>query len=191
MNLVCFCGPHAAGKGEVAKSVFQFFGEGILERVVPCTTRPPRPCELHGREYYFISEEKFGAHVLAEEFAWWTQIRSDQRSGTLKTELFNRRRALVDILPSGARTMRDVLQSEGKGEALLIFIHASQEERRQRILARDPGAVTKLDAMMRHDPVDSDLDHYLDFDFIIENPDGKFEDSVSAAIGMIRKFLRT
>lgn len=191
MYLVCFCGPHAAGKCEVARSVFQFFGEDILERIVPCTTRPPRPGELHGRDYYFISEDEFGRHVANGEFAWWTHIRSDQRSGTLKQELLGRQRALVDILPVGARTMRDFLRSERKGEALLIFINAPKEERRQRILERDPNAITKLDAMMDHDPVDENPDLYGDFDVIIDNPNGKFDETVSTAISFIGRFLRT
>lgn len=192
MKLVAFCGPHAAGKGDVGKGVFKFFGEGVLERIVPCTTRHPRPGEKHGREYYFLSEEEFESHYRAGEFAFDVRIRGSQRSGTLKSELLSKERAIVDIVPQGARVMRDLLLKEKKGQSLLVFIYASEEERRRRIKIRDP-RVTDLEVerMIRHDPVDPNPNLYCeDFDLFVQNADGCLAQSIHTVATVIRHFLR-
>lgn len=49
-------GPSAAGKGTVCKRIL---AETDLELSVSATTRKPRPGEIHGREYYFLTEEEF------------------------------------------------------------------------------------------------------------------------------------
>jgi len=191
MHLITICGEHAAGKNDVAIGVFQFFGNNVLERVVPCTTRPPRPGELHGREYYFISEEEFELQHREGQFVFDVRIRETQRSGTLKSELFSKNRALVDIVPEGARRMRDLLLREQKGQSLLIFIHASVEERRRRIRFRDPEVSDeKLEQMIQHDPVPADLGLYQDFDLIVENPDGEIDKTVNTVVAAVQRFLQ-
>lgn len=55
--LVVLSGPSGAGKGTVLKSLLA--GGGGVRLSVSATTRAPRPGEVHGREYYFISREKF------------------------------------------------------------------------------------------------------------------------------------
>ena len=189
MKLVAVCGPHAAGKNDVAKRLFEFFGGDILERVVPCTTRPPRPGELHGREYFFIKSEEFEVLHQAGKFVFDVTIRDSQRSGTLKSELLGKKLALVDVVPQGARLMRDLIVSRG-GQALLVFVHASERERRKRIKVRDPQVSDEqVERMILHDPVSSDLGLYSDFDLVIENPDGCIDQTVFVVISAIKSFL--
>jgi len=49
-------GPSAAGKGTICKTLTEFTD---IELSVSMTTRPPRPGEVEGKSYYFVSEEKF------------------------------------------------------------------------------------------------------------------------------------
>ncbi len=63
--LVVLSGPSGAGKGTVLKSLLSA-GEGI-RLSVSATTRSPRPGEADGREYYFISREKFVRMAAAGE----------------------------------------------------------------------------------------------------------------------------
>jgi guanylate kinase len=78
-------GPSGAGKGTLIK--------GLLERVpgmevaVSATTRPQRPGEVDGREYWFLSDEEFSRRVDANEFLEWVPYVSGRRYGTLRSEI--------------------------------------------------------------------------------------------------------
>jgi guanylate kinase len=78
-------GPSGAGKGTLIK--------GLLERVpglevaVSATTRPLRPGEVDGREYWFLSDEEFTRKVEEGAFLEWVPYVSGHRYGTLRSEL--------------------------------------------------------------------------------------------------------
>jgi guanylate kinase len=78
-------GPSGAGKGTLIK--------GLLERVaglevaVSATTRPQRPGEVDGRDYWFLSDHEFVRRVDAGEFLEWVPYVSGRRYGTLRTEI--------------------------------------------------------------------------------------------------------
>jgi guanylate kinase len=78
-------GPSGAGKGTLIG--------GLLERVpglevaVSATTRPLRPGELDGREYWFLSDEEFTRRVEAHELLEWVSYVSGRRYGTLRSEI--------------------------------------------------------------------------------------------------------
>jgi len=78
-------GPSGAGKGTLIK--------GLLERVaglevaVSATTRPLRPGEENGREYWFLSEEEFTRKVDDGDFLEWVPYVSGHRYGTLRSEI--------------------------------------------------------------------------------------------------------
>ena len=78
-------GPSGAGKGTLIR--------GLLERVpglevaVSATTRPQRPGEVDGREYWFLSDEAFTAKVESGEFLEHVAYVSGRRYGTLRSEM--------------------------------------------------------------------------------------------------------
>jgi guanylate kinase len=78
-------GPSGAGKGTLIK--------GLVERVqgleiaVSATTRPRRPAEVDGREYWFLSEDEFTSKVAEGAFLEWVQYVSGHRYGTLRSEI--------------------------------------------------------------------------------------------------------
>jgi guanylate kinase len=78
-------GPSGAGKGTLIK--------GLLDRVpgievaVSATTRPQRPGELDGREYWFLSDDDFSRRVDGGEFLEWVPYVSGHRYGTLRSEI--------------------------------------------------------------------------------------------------------
>jgi guanylate kinase len=78
-------GPSGAGKGTLIK--------GLLERVeglqvaVSATTRPQRPGEVDGRDYWFLSDDEFSRRVDAGDFLEWVPYVSGRRYGTLRTEI--------------------------------------------------------------------------------------------------------
>jgi guanylate kinase len=88
-----------------------------LELAVSATTRDPRPGEVNGVDYHFLSEEDFERRVAAGEFVEHA-VYAGHRYGTLRTELDRPARGIVlEIDVQGARQVRDALP-----EAALIFI---------------------------------------------------------------------
>jgi guanylate kinase len=65
-NLFIVCAPSGAGKSSLVKELLK--ADPQIKLSVSYTTRKPRPGEVDGREYYFVSEERFGQMVAAGEF---------------------------------------------------------------------------------------------------------------------------
>jgi guanylate kinase len=108
-------GPSGVGKGTLIR--------GLLERVpglelaVSATTRPPRPGEMDGRDYHFLSPEEFERRVQAGDFVEHA-VYAGNRYGTLRSELERPARGIVlEIDLQGARQVRETLP-----EAMQVFI---------------------------------------------------------------------
>ena len=78
-------GPSGAGKGTLIN--------GLVERVpglevaVSATTRPQRPGEVDGQDYWFLTDEEFTRRVAGGEFLEWVSYVSGRRYGTLRSEI--------------------------------------------------------------------------------------------------------
>jgi guanylate kinase len=108
-------GPSGVGKGTLIR--------GLLERVpglelaVSATTRPPRPGEVDGRDYHFLSPKEFERRVQAGDFVEHA-VYAGNRYGTLRSELERPARGIVlEIDLQGARQVRETLP-----EAMQVFI---------------------------------------------------------------------
>jgi guanylate kinase len=126
-------GPSGAGKGTLIK--------GLLERVdglevaVSATTRPQRPGEVDGREYWFLSDAEFTRRVEAEEFLEHVPYISGRRYGTLRSEMdriaAEGRICVLELELDGAL----VVQSEVP-RSVTIFIAADVPELERRLRER-------------------------------------------------------
>jgi len=126
-------GPSGAGKGTLIK--------GLLERVdglevaVSATTRPQRPGEVDGRDYWFLSGDEFTQRVDAGEFLEWVDYVSGKRYGTLSSEIDRIARdgaiCILELELEGAlMVQRDVPGS------ITIFIAADVDELERRLRER-------------------------------------------------------
>jgi guanylate kinase len=126
-------GPSGAGKGTLIK--------GLLERVdglevaVSATTRPQRPGELDGREYWFLSDGEFTRRVEAGEFLEHVPYVSGRRYGTLRSEIdriaAEGRICVLELELDGAL----VVQSDVP-RSVTIFIAADVPELERRLRER-------------------------------------------------------
>jgi guanylate kinase len=118
-------GPSGVGKGTLIRALRA--REPGLELSVSATTRPPRPGEIDGRDYYFLSPGEFDRRVAGGEFLEHATY-AGHRYGTLRSEL----RRLAGSEGSGAAPARGlVLEIELQGarqvrralpEAVQVFI---------------------------------------------------------------------
>jgi len=82
--LMVISAPSGAGKTTLAKALLGRYED--LRICVSHTTRPPRAGDVHGKDYYFVSHDKFDEMVANEAFLEWAHVH-DQRYGTSHAEL--------------------------------------------------------------------------------------------------------
>ncbi len=126
-------GPSGAGKGTLIKGLLDRV-EG-LEVAVSATTRPQRPGEVDGRDYWFLSDEEFTRRVAEGDFLEWVEYVSGRRYGTLGSEIERIARdgavCVLELELEGAlRVQRDVADST------TIFIAADVDELERRLRER-------------------------------------------------------
>jgi len=106
--LIILSGPSGSGKSTVIGRLLAP-GDLPLRLSVSATTRPPRPGEKDGVNYYFWSHPQFEEQVRAGAFLEWAEVHG-QKYGTLKSEVEPYRRqgcgVILDIDVQGAAQVR-------------------------------------------------------------------------------------
>lgn len=135
-KVVIFSAPSGAGKSTIIGRLLEKFPR--LEFSISCTSRPPRGKEVHGREYYFLSNDEFKARAGAGEFVEWEEVYPGTCYGTLRSEvdrIWEKGSVIVfDVDVKGGVNLKKTFGAN----ALSVFIMPpSVEELRRR--ARRPG----------------------------------------------------
>ena len=111
-------GPSGVGKSTVLARIRKAYPQ--VWTSVSVTTRPPRPGEVHGREYYFVDDEEFDRLIASGELLEWAAF-VDHRHGTPRAPVEEKLAAgvpvLLEIDLAGARQVR----ASDPG-ALLVFL---------------------------------------------------------------------
>lgn len=133
-RLVVLAGPTAVGKGTVSAYIREHHPEVQLS--VSATTRKPRPGEIDGVHYYFVSDAEFDRMIADHELLEWAVVHNSYRYGTPRTPieaaLSEGKRVLLEIDLQGARQVRKAMP-----DALLIFLlPPSWEELVRRLTGR-------------------------------------------------------
>jgi guanylate kinase len=153
-KLVVISGPSGVGKSTVVRQVLGRLGARVYLSV-SATTRPPRPEERDGVDYYFLSDAEFQRRREAGDFLecievfgrghWYGTLWSEVRSGLARGKW-----VILEIDVDGAREV-----TEEFPEAVMIFIRpASIEELERRLRARgtdDEESVQRRLAVARHE----------------------------------------
>ena len=133
-RLTVLAGPTAVGKGSVAAYIREKHPEIWIS--VSATTRPPRPGEVDGRHYLFVSDEEFDRMVERDELLEWAVVHKRARYGTprrpVEQALEAGRPALLEIDLQGARQVRGTMP-----DARFVFLKPpSWEELVSRLVGR-------------------------------------------------------
>ncbi|MBV7411972.1 guanylate kinase [Dermabacteraceae bacterium TAE3-ERU27] len=112
-------GPTAVGKGTVSAAIRASYPEIYLS--VSATTRAPRPGEIDGVHYHFVSDEQFTRMIEEGEFLEWAQVHGKHRYGTPRSSVTaaarDGRPVLLEIDLAGARQIRKTMP-----EARFVFL---------------------------------------------------------------------
>jgi guanylate kinase len=159
--------PSGAGKTSISRRLLKI--DKGLEMSVSATTRPRRPGESHGNDYYFVELSKFQEMIEADELLEHAKV-FDHYYGSPKAPveeaLARGQDILFDIDWQGTQQIAETARSD----LVRVFIlppSTSELERRLRTRAQDPDHVVASRMAKTMD----EISHYPEYDYIIVNDD--------------------
>jgi guanylate kinase len=138
-------GPSGVGKGTLISKLLERVPD--LELSVSATTRQPRPGEVDGRDYHFLTAEEFDRRIEREDFLEFATY-SGNRYGTLRSEVRKRLDAghsvVLEIEVQGARQVRAAMR-----ESIQVFIAPPDPAvLRERLESRGADSAAAIDARL-------------------------------------------
>jgi guanylate kinase len=163
-RLYVVAAPSGAGKTSLVKALME--REPRIQFSVSYTTRRPRPNEIPGRDYHFVSQERFQEMIANHEFLEHAQV-FDYCYGTgvhaVQEALSNGEQLLLEIDWQGARQVRSRIP-----EAVSIFIlPPSRAALEQRLKGRSTDSDEVIQRRLRD--AAEDLGHWREFDYVVIN----------------------
>jgi guanylate kinase len=170
-------GPSGAGKGTLIRALVERLPE--LEVAVSATTRPQRPGEEHGREYWFLDEHEFVDRIDRGDFLEHVSYVSGKRYGTLRSEIEriagHGRVCVLELELDGALHVQD-----GVPGAVTIFIAADVPELERRLRERATESTGEIGE--RIDLARRQLEQAHRFRYMLRNDDVRRASEILTAI---------
>ena len=172
--------PSGAGKSTISREILA--RDGTIAMSVSATTRPKRPGEVAGRDYYFVDKAAFNLMVNRQEFLEYAKV-FDNYYGTpaapVRAALAEGRDVLFDIDWQGTQQIAE----QARDDLVSVFIlppSTAELERRLTRRAQDPPDVVAR----RMSKASDEMSHYAEYDYIIVNHG--IEDSVDQAMSILK-----
>ena len=164
-KLFVFSGPSGAGKGTILNELIK---KDDFVFSVSMTTRKPRPGEVDGESYYFVSQEKFDETIKNGGFLEYVH-KFEKSYGTPKEPILKMlaegKHVILDIEMEGALNVKKLYP-----EAVLIFVlPPSLEVLKERLLGR--GSETAQQIAVRQKDIQKEIAQIEKYDYYIVNED--------------------
>jgi guanylate kinase len=179
--LIVISGPSGVGKDSVVQRMkerafpFHF--------VVTATDRPPRPTEVHGRDYYFYTTAEFERMIAHGELLEHACVYGQHKGipkAHVRQALASGHDVVMRVDVQGAETVKELIP-----EAVTIFLSCESEEEliarlRQRRTESEEALQRRLEMARR------EMDRIPDFDYVIVNRHSALDDAVDGVAAIIR-----
>ena len=166
--LLVLSSPSGAGKSTMARALLS--DDPAFEMSVSATTRPPRPGETHGKDYFFVDQDEFDAMVSRGELLEHATVfgnRYGSPAAPVAEAIAAGRDVLFDVDWQGGRQLR----ASPLGDALvMVFLlppSIAALEQRLRTRAQDSNAVIAG----RMAKTRSEISHWDEYDYVLINDD--------------------
>ncbi len=124
--MIVLSGASASGKTEVAKVLMKDYG---VVKIITTTTREKRPGEIDGRDYFFVTKERFQQMIEEGRFVEFT-IYNGNYYGSTKDQIDENRCVVIDT--SGLKSYVDLKDPN----IVTFFLNCDEETRYKRMLLR-------------------------------------------------------
>lgn len=183
-KLVLFCGPSGSGKTTIVHYLMEKFP--AMRFSISATTRPARPNEVHGKDYYFLTPDEFRERIANDEFLEWEEVYADRFYGTLKSEveriLNEEHIALFDVDVEGGLQIR---KHFGRQLLDVFVMPPSVDDLHKRLVARATESEDSL--FKRLSKAEKEMQYAFRFNHVIVNT--ILEDAKREAVTLVEQFL--
>lgn len=162
--LIVVSGPSGVGKNTIISNLFNCLSN--FKYSISATTRAPRPNEIDGQHYFFLTDSEFNKRIAAGDFLEWAKV-YQHYYGTprsyVERMLAGGTDLILDIDVQGAAQIKKTLP-----EAILIFLAPpSLAELKQRLIGRKTEPESEI--MLRLQNIDKELQAVPIYDYFIIN----------------------
>lgn len=172
-NLFVLSAPSGAGKTSLVKALLKSMDNLCVS--VSHTTRPRRPNEIEGINYYFVSEKEFQSLIASNAFLEYARVFQQSYYGTSRAFVMNKLAQGIDVILEidwqGAAQIKKLFP-----QAIEIFIlppsQATLMKRLQNRAMDDENTIKQ-----RMSSAKNEISHYAEFDYIVIND--QFEDALN------------
>ncbi len=166
--LAVVSGPAGSGKTTLVDNLIRLDASDRIRRAITATTRPPRPGEKNGEDYYFLSREEFREMIDRGEFLEYTEFNQN---------LYGTPRRLLEENVAKGGVVLLVIEVDGAEsikfffpDAIFVFIiPPTPAELRRRLLGR--GTESQEDVERRLNIAKCEMQRIGEYDFLIINDD--------------------
>jgi guanylate kinase len=165
--LIVLSSPSGAGKSTISRMLLD--ADPDVTMSVSATTRPARPGEVEGADYFFVDDAEFDRMIAANEFVEWARV-FGHRYGTPKAPVKQALRKgsdiLFDIDWQGARQLEPDF---GEHLVTIFLLPPSMAELEHRLHSRGQDSPEVIADRMRR--AADEIDHWAEYDYVLVNRD--------------------
>ncbi len=178
--LIVISGPSGVGKDTVLEEIKS---RGLpFHFVITATTRDPRPGEVDGIDYFFVSEDEFARMIDEDELLEYAIVYQDYKGipkSQVREALQSGKHVVMRIDVQGAATIRKLAE-----DALLIFLSTKTEQELVERL-RKRKTETKESINLRIATARQEMKKIEIFDYVVINKEGQLEETVDVIEAII------
>ncbi|GIK57657.1 MAG: guanylate kinase [Chloroflexi bacterium] len=179
--LIVISGPSGVGKDTIARLVIESRAEAFYF-VVTATTRPPRPGEVDGQDYIFLSSDQFAEMIENNELLEYAIVYNDYKGipkQQIRDALASGRDVIMRVDVQGAATIRKLIPN-----AITIFLTTNSEEELVARL-RERKSETSEGLNLRIATARQEMKRIHEFDYWIVNAEEQQETAVHQILSII------
>ena len=172
--------PSGAGKTTIARALLEC--DDHIKMSISMTTRSPRPGEIHGKDYFFVTQKDFQERLEEDAFLEHAKV-FDHHYGTPKDYVFDTLKIGKDVIFDIDWQGTQQLSLYARDDLVSVFIlPPSLNELEERLLSRGQDSMDVMKKRM--EKAGDEMSHWAEYDYVIVNHD--LEQSIQQVLEILR-----